>query len=59
MRMQCLCTLQPYSNKNLDAKDIMQFPWDNEGEKKKEKEGINKEEMMRRYKAAKAAANLK
>lgn len=59
MRMQCLCTLQPYSNKNLEAKDIMSFPWDGDGEKKKEKAEISKEEMMRRYRDAKEAAGLK
>ena len=57
MRMQCLCALQPYSTKNLEAKDILCFPWD-EGNEKKEEE-ISKEEMMRRYREAKAAANLK
>ena len=55
--MQCLCSLQPYSNKSLEAKDIMSFPWDGDNEKKKEE--ISKEEMMRRYREAKAAANLK
>lgn len=59
MRMECLCTLQPYSKKNLEAKDIMSFPWDKDSEKKKEKAEISKEEMMRRYREAKAAANLK
>lgn len=55
--MQCLCTLQPYSKKTLEAKDIMSFPWD-EGNEKKE-EAISKEDLMRRYREAKAAANLK
>ena len=58
MRMECLCTLQPYSNKSLEAKDIMQFPWDAE-KNEKETGKIDKEEMMRRYREAKAAANLK
>lgn len=57
LRMQCLCTLQPYSKKTLEAKDIMSFPWD-EGNEKKE-DAISKEELMRRYREAKAAANLK
>lgn len=59
MRMQCLCSLQPYSSKNLDAKDIISFPWDDDVESKKETKKIDKEEMMRRYQEAKAAAGLK
>lgn len=57
LRMQCLCTLQPYSKKKLEASDIMSFPWEETG--KKENVKVDKDETMRRYRAAKAAAGLK
>ena len=28
-RVLCLCVLQPHSRKRLNARDIMEFPWDN------------------------------
>jgi len=30
-RMQCLCSLQPYSKSRLRPQDIMQFPWETAG----------------------------
>lgn len=33
MRMQCLCSLQPYSKKQLRAQDFMKFPWESEEQK--------------------------
>jgi hypothetical protein len=35
-RMQCLCSLQPWSEEKLTARDIMRFPWDEEESKKEE-----------------------
>ena len=37
VRMMCLCTLQPHSQKKLSARDIMQFPWDKEAKKERKK----------------------
>ena len=54
LRMQCLCTLQPYTRKTLAPADIMTFPW----EKPSPAEKRGKEEVMRRYREAKAAAGL-
>ena len=55
--MECLCTLQPYSKKTLEADDIMEFPWERE-QKSEETKEMDKEETMRRYREAKAAAGL-
>ena len=30
VRMECLCSLQPWSKKKLRAGDIMEFPWERE-----------------------------
>lgn len=52
VRMLCLCNLQPYSKKKLQASDIMEFPW----EKQKEKADTPKEtreEINRRFAEAK------
>ena len=58
VRMQCLCTLQPWSKKRLEARDIMEFPWDNV--KDKSEENIpNREEILKRYREAKRKAGLK
>jgi len=32
--MQCLCSLQPYSKKQLRAEDVMRFPWDGSEERR-------------------------
>ena len=49
VRTVCLCALQPYSKKPLEAKDIMRFAWDGEEEKP---EALSREEIMARYAAA-------
>ncbi len=45
-RLQCLCALQPYSKKQLSARDVMKFPWDEESEegRVKSEEGRGKSE---------------
>ncbi len=37
-RMQCLCSLQPWSEEKLTARDIMRFPWDKEEAEEQEEE---------------------
>lgn len=57
LRMQCLCTLQPWSKQRLEARDIMEFPWD----KIKESPvngNLSREELLRRYREAKREAGL-
>lgn len=62
IRMQCLCSMQPYSKSKLTPQDIMRFPW--EERKKSEEEGVknkkpmSREEIMERYRAAKKRAGL-
>lgn len=62
-RMQCLCALQPYSKKQLSARDVMRFPWDEEARseegKVKSEESISREELMERYKKARERVGLK
>ena len=69
MRMQCLCTLQPYSKKKLTARDVMRFPWE-ESEERREKgeespssrsreNDMSHEELMARYRETKKARGLK
>lgn len=58
MRMQCLCTLQPWSKRRLDPADIMTFPWE-EKKTSHDDDRLGKEEIMRRYRETKAAAGLK
>lgn len=55
MRMQCLCSLQPYSQKRLKASDVMELPWD---EKPKDAAPVSDEELMRRYEAARKRMGL-
>lgn len=63
MRMECLCTLQPYSKRRLKARDVMVFPWeeqtDTAGVETPPHEELSREEMMERYKRAMAARGLK
>ena len=54
--MACLCMLQPYSKNTLSARDVMQFPWEEEA--KKPREEISNEELKRRYREAKRVAGL-
>ena len=67
-RMQCLCSLQPYSKARLTAHDIMQLPWDDESEERgarsekspcrSEQRKLSHEEIMARYREAKKRAGL-
>lgn len=63
VRMQCLCSLQPYSKNKLRASDIMTFPWETSGSeerrvKSEESNGssgheeLSHEEIMARYREA-------
>lgn len=58
LRMQCLCTLQPWSKNSLEARDIMEFPWD-EKQGKPTDSHAGHEEVLRRYREAKRQAGLK
>mgnify|MGYP001678991841 FL=1 len=58
LRMACLCMLQPYSKNTLSARDVMQFPWE-EDAKTSSQDTISDEELKRRYREAKRAAGLK
>lgn len=57
VRMQCLCTLQPWSKDRLEARDIMEFPWDER--KEEERAAVSDDEIRQRYKAAKERWGLK
>lgn len=57
VRMQCLCTLQPWSKERLAARDIMEFPWDDTKEKASERIP-DREEILRRYRKVKREAGL-
>ncbi len=61
MRMQCVCSLQPYSKKRLTARDVMQFPWEEEGEaaSAKPEPPLSREELLDRYRKARERAGLK
>ena len=56
VRMMCLCMLQPYSKRRLKASDVMSFPWERAAVKA---ERVTDEELMERYKAAKARWGLR
>lgn len=63
MRMQCLCSLQPYSSKKLRADDLMKFPWEGKSEEGRAKnpdadKKQSHEELMARYRDAKKRAGL-
>ena len=58
VRMQCLCSLQPYSAKHLQAADIMQFPWEkNQVEENTRQE--TREEIIARMEETKRRWGLK
>lgn len=61
MRIQCVCSLQPYSKKRLTARDVMQFPWEEEGEAEREKQEppLSRAELLDRYRKARERAGLK
>lgn len=61
MRMQCLCSLQPYSKQKLKPGDVMQFPWEKEGQAGTDAPGhesLSHEELMARYREEKAKLGL-
>lgn len=58
-RMLCLCMLQPWSEKRLEARDVMQFPWDGNKKGRSEERPESKDEIMSRYRAAKKAFGMK
>ena len=63
MRMQCLCSLQPYSKDKLSPQDIMRFPWELSEERRVKSEEFSstaegREELMERYRAAIKRAGL-
>lgn len=59
-RMECLCSLQPYSKKRLAAEDIMRFAWDDaeDGREDEEKKEPSHAEIMERYRRAKAERGM-
>ena len=58
-RTQCLCMLQPWSEKRLEARDVMQFPWDENKKGRSEERPERGDEIMSRYRAAKKAYGMK
>jgi len=54
--------LQPYSKRRLKARDILQFPWDDEGEKlsssRSGENDLSHEELMARYRKARERAGF-
>ncbi|MCF0160760.1 MAG: hypothetical protein HUJ99_08210 [Bacteroidaceae bacterium] len=61
VRMMCLCMIQPYSKKKLQARDIMEFEWEKNEVKTEQKDApvISREEEMKRYESAKRMWGLK
>lgn len=56
MRMQCLCSLQPYSKSKLQPTDIITLPWDEEPRQsaaESPQEPLSRDEIMARYREAK------
>lgn len=61
MRMQCLCSLQPYSKNTLKPGDVMRFPWEEEkpaDAAQTGREELSHEELMARYREEKAKLEL-
>ena len=60
MRIECLCTLQPYSKKRLSVHDIMRFPWEEAGHEREAeaKKEPSRAEIMERYRDAKAKRGM-
>lgn len=60
LRMECLCSLQPYSKKRLEAADIMRFPWDDaeHGRGEETQKEPSRGEIMERYRRAKAMRGM-
>lgn len=59
-RMECLCTLQPWSKKRLKARDVMRFEWDDNDEDSKcsRSNEMSREEIMKRYREARRKVGL-
>lgn len=57
VRMQCLCSLQPYSKKQLSASDIMEFPWEKKAQPS-ERSAESTEDIKARYEAVKKRMGL-
>ena len=58
MRMGCVCVLQPWSKSRLRAEDVMLFPWEVRTDEKSSPGKVDREEVLRRYRAAKAKVGL-
>lgn len=58
MRMECLCTLQPYSKKRLRAQDVMVFPWEKAERKTTSVKTLSHEDMLKRYEEMKRQRGL-
>lgn len=58
MRMHCICILQVFSKKRLEAGDVMSFPWDERNARQDKREECGREELLRRYEAAKRRRGL-
>ena len=48
-----------WSEKRLEARDVMQFPWDGNKKGRSEERPESKDEIMSRYRAAKKAFGMK
>lgn len=63
LRMECLCTLQPYAGGALEKEDVMRFAWDedkNAIHSRQERaygNGVTREETVKRYREVLAIHN--
>lgn len=59
-RMECLCTLQPWSKKRLKARDVMRFEWDDNSVDSKcsRSNEMSREEIMKRYREARRKVGM-
>ena len=55
--MLALFAIQPYAKSNLQAHDVLPFPWDEKQEEKREE--VSKDEFNARFEAAKKRYGLK
>lgn len=56
-RVLALFAIQPYAKSNLQAHDVLPFPWDEKLEEKREE--VSKDEFNARFEAAKKRYGLK
>lgn len=56
-RVLALFAIQPYAKSNLQAHDVLPFPWDEKQEEKREE--VSKDEFNARFEAAKKRYGLK